>query len=167
MLPLAAKVVDFRVAPGHRLYLSLKDACIMMGVRDNLLLLEVRDGKLDCMGKTFSLNRICQKKRPETFPISLVQSEYNAEDDKIECHFSDQVELKIHCTKKQLATCSYAKKSCLLFKKRIAYELPLVRATSLDNFDGTKDLRCLFQSAKTEEILQQDEKSFEGFLKSL
>lgn len=120
------------------------------------------------MGKKFNLNTLCQKKRPETFPIDLIQAAYSKEKDTIECRFSDQVQLTIDCQGKDRWQCQNPKKRCNYLKKDVAYELPLMRASLVKRENGHGEtLHCLYQSRQEEQVVDKDEKSFEAFLKSL
>jgi hypothetical protein len=165
---LSAKISAYKIAPGHVVDISLKDACSLMGVQNNLLLIEADNKYLDCMGKKFNLNILCQKRRPETFPIDLIQAVYSKEKDTIECRFSDQVQLTIKCMGKDRWQCETPKKRCSMLQKEVAVELPLMRASLVDSQNGNgKTLHCLYQSKQQDQIVHKDEKSFEAFLKSL
>ena len=169
-LSLMAKILEYKIAPGHNVKISLEHACEIFDQR-HILFADVIDNQLDCMGHRFQLSTLCAKHRPETFPINLVQASYDKQTEMITCRFSDQVEFKLECGTKNSSYCDNSRITCTKIKSKIAVELTLIRAFSLQKKGGKKELNCLYSSSdksleKSNNSFQAD-KDFENYLRSL
>lgn len=151
-IPGWSKVIDHSVTLKRIEIYSMKEACLLLGHTD-LLLVDKKDrSHLDCMGTYEKVTSFCEKKFPKD--PSLTRGYIDDISNQVICERGKNVVLKVACDKRDLPLCKDPTSGCEKLGKIFALRLELFRST-LVKFSKGRALNCLYSVKESEsETLQ-------------
>lgn len=136
-----ARLLQNEVTGKETVTFSLKEACILLGHIDPLLVDPVGTDQLDCMGRNIKIADSCLKKREKGFLKAYIS------DKEVVCEYGTQVILSLSCDERDKHYCKDPQKSCEKLKDLFARKLSPLRQAIVERAEG-KVLNCFFDESK-------------------
>lgn len=122
---------------------SLKEACSKMGFKNLVIVEQVKQSAIDCMGKKLDVNDFCDKfSNQKNFTRGYIDSDAR----RVICEEATGVSLSVTCEKDGAheKVCISPEKSCHILKKLYARRLALIHSAFLDIFPG--QVNCYYST---------------------
>ncbi len=136
-----ARLLQNDVTGKETVTLNFKEACMLLGHTDLLLVDPVGRDQLDCMGKNIKIIDSCLKKKEREFLKAYILEK------EVVCEYGKQVILSLSCDERDKHYCKDPQKSCEKLKELFAKNLNLMRQALVERSEG-KVLNCFFDTSK-------------------